>query len=149
MKKLRVRSFMILAPVLISASAWVTYVIVRFAATGTLVFGSEDRAPDPDLIWFSSLFGFALAVFLIGYAMRKWIARPLEAMGEAARRIAGGISTSNCPNPASGKSPRRAKGSKRWWRGCGNPSSAGPNWRRKGASSSAPSRTICARLCSP
>ncbi|WP_080832261.1 sensor histidine kinase [Cohnella massiliensis] len=90
MKKLRVRSFMILAPVLISASAWVTYVIVRFAATGTLVFGSEDRAPDPDLIWFSSLFGFALAVFLIGYAMRKWIARPLEAMGEAARRIAGG-----------------------------------------------------------
>ncbi|MDG0795012.1 HAMP domain-containing protein [Cohnella ginsengisoli] len=41
-------------------------------------------------VWIAALAGALLAAVFLGCGLRRWIARPLEAMGRSAREIAGG-----------------------------------------------------------
>ncbi|MBB6671929.1 sensor histidine kinase [Cohnella nanjingensis] len=90
MKRLRIRSFLVLALLLICHLPWFTYVIVRLVETQSLRLHLGEGQRSAAGLWVAALAGLLLAVILIGYGMRRWIVQPLEAMGRGARRIAEG-----------------------------------------------------------
>lgn len=90
MRRLRVRSFLLLALFAVSTISWVTYVVVRIVQTGSLQLRLGEGQPSAAGIWVAAMAGLLLVAFFIVYSLRKWFIQPLEAMGRGARAIAGG-----------------------------------------------------------
>ncbi|MDI4649812.1 sensor histidine kinase [Cohnella hashimotonis] len=88
MRRVRIRGFLALALLTVLTLSWTTYMIAAIAETGSLHLG-EGR-PSRAGIWIAALAGALLAAVFLGYGLRRWIVKPLEAMGRGAREIAGG-----------------------------------------------------------
>lgn len=90
MKRLRVRTLLLLALVAASALSWIAYVVARIAESRSFRLDLGEGEPSAMGIGIAALSGVALAVGAIGYGLRRWMAKPLEAMGRGARGIAEG-----------------------------------------------------------
>ncbi|MBE1442716.1 sensor histidine kinase [Paenibacillus sp. OAS669] len=90
MKAFKVRTVLFFSLFIILTLAWLTYVIVYFVETRSIQIGSADRGPSRIGIWMASSVGLLLAALVFGYGFRRWIIKPLESMGRAARQIAEG-----------------------------------------------------------
>lgn len=101
MKTIRIRSFLILALLLISTLPWMAFVIVHLILTKRLTFKPETQsqiqpydaaATLPADVWavLAVAFGLLLATLVIAIAMRRFMIKPLEAMRLAAKQIATG-----------------------------------------------------------
>ncbi|SFB51514.1 Signal transduction histidine kinase [Cohnella sp. OV330] len=88
MRRVRIRSFLALSLLAVLTLSWTIYVIAAIGDAGALHLG-EGR-PSRAGVWIAALAGALLAAVFLGYGLRRWIARPLEAMGRSAREIAGG-----------------------------------------------------------
>ncbi|WP_217593769.1 HAMP domain-containing sensor histidine kinase [Cohnella sp. GbtcB17] len=88
MRRLRIRSLLVLSLLAVLTLTWTTYAIAAIADAGGLHLG--EGAPSRIGIWIAALSGVLLVAALLEYGLRRWIAKPLEAMGRSAREIAGG-----------------------------------------------------------
>ena len=89
MKRIGVRGFLVAAFFLAGLLPWTAYALVRFLTNSSFRLGAEEPA-NPAALWAAGAAGFAAAAALVWYGLDRWIIRPLEAMGSAARRIAEG-----------------------------------------------------------
>lgn len=90
MRRLRVRSLLPLALVAVSALSWTAYVVARIVESRSFRLQLGEGQPSGTAIGIAALAGIALAVGAIGYGLRRWMVKPLEAMGRGARGIAEG-----------------------------------------------------------
>jgi len=92
MRRLRIRGFLAVSALLVGTASWVSYLAARYLETGTWRLGLDSGTARPSHygLGVAAAVGFLLAAFLAGYGMRRWVIRPLEAIGEASRRIARG-----------------------------------------------------------
>jgi signal transduction histidine kinase len=90
MKALRVRTFLFVSLFIILSLSWLTYVIVHLIETKSLQIGTLNRVPSRVGGWMAASIGVLSAVIVFGYGLHRWIIKPLEAMGKAARQIAEG-----------------------------------------------------------
>jgi len=89
MRKLRLRAHALLGLGLLLLSPWIFFLTGYFLVTGSLELG-EDR-PNAHAVPMAAAFaGLLFAFALIGVLMRKFLLKPLEGLGQAARRIAEG-----------------------------------------------------------
>lgn len=87
MHKLRIRSFSLLALVFIVSLPWVFYLAALLIETQSIELGKGRPAAFPHI---AAIAGLVLAFVVVGVQMRRFLLRPLEKMGLAARRIAEG-----------------------------------------------------------
>lgn len=89
MKKLRIRTYSLLGLGLLSLLPWLFFVGVLFIKTQSLDIGPDQR--DSYAVPLVAAFaGLLLAFFIIGIRMRRLLLKPLERLGQAARKIAAG-----------------------------------------------------------
>lgn len=88
MKAIRVRTVLFIALLMILSLSWLTYVIVHLIATKSLQIGTQE--PSRVGVWIAASIGVLSAAAVFGYGLHRWIIKPLEAMGKAARQIAEG-----------------------------------------------------------
>ncbi|OXM87088.1 sensor histidine kinase [Paenibacillus rigui] len=88
MKAIRVRTVLFVALLMISSLSWLTYVIVYLIETKSLHIGT--REPSRVGVWIAMSMGVLSAAAVFGYGLHRWIVKPLEAVGKAARQIAEG-----------------------------------------------------------
>ncbi|CAI6059554.1 sensor histidine kinase [Cohnella sp. JJ-181] len=90
MRRLRIRSFLVLAPATVLTLSWAAYVAVAIAESGSAGIRLGEGRPSHAGLWIAALAGALMTAALLGYGLRRWVVRPLEAMGRGAREIAGG-----------------------------------------------------------
>lgn len=88
MKAIRVRTVLFIALLMILSLSWLTYVIVHLVATKSLQIGTQE--PSRVGVWIAASIGVLSSAAVFGYGLHRWIIKPLEAMGKAARQIAEG-----------------------------------------------------------
>lgn len=88
MKPIRVRTVLFVSLFIIFSLSWIIYVIVHLIETKSLQIGTQ--APSRVGVWAAASFGVLTATVVFGYGLHRWMIKPLEAMGKAARQIAEG-----------------------------------------------------------
>ncbi|MFS0724348.1 sensor histidine kinase [Paenibacillus sp. 1P07SE] len=99
MRRLRIRTYLVLGLVLLLLMPWIFWVTAFFLATGSLDLDGRE-AVSYGMLSTAAIVGLLLAFFIIGLHLRRYLLDPLEQLGAAARQIAGGDWDIELPQPA-------------------------------------------------
>ncbi|MFK7691859.1 sensor histidine kinase [Paenibacillus sp. HJGM_3] len=89
MRKLRIRTYLLLSLVLLLLLPWLFFVTAHLITTRSLHIGA-DRPNSYTGLMVAAFAGLLVAFFIVGVRMRRLLLLPLERMSQAARQIAEG-----------------------------------------------------------